>query len=118
MEPDTDPKLHRLEGSSGREKGGLIIKKKSQASEEAHVFKKPSLLGLDRLAAAKRLADKDEIVDKKRSKVSNYDDVQRRQSRVTSFKDEEDDSSSDESDKSDDENKQKDSSKSRKDRYF
>lgn len=48
----------RLEGSSGQETGGLIIRKK-QSSDEQMTFKKPSaprasLLGLDRLAALKR----------------------------------------------------------------
>ncbi|XP_060516896.1 pre-mRNA-splicing factor ATP-dependent RNA helicase PRP16 [Cylas formicarius] len=48
---DDDEGLHRLEGTTGSEKGGLVVKKKSTST-----FKVPqvSLLGLDRLAAAKR----------------------------------------------------------------
>lgn len=53
--------IGRLEGTSGQEKGGLIIMKKGPATDVATIeFKKPeippsrSLLGLDRLAAAKR----------------------------------------------------------------
>ncbi|CAG4950933.1 unnamed protein product [Colias eurytheme] len=42
--------LHRLEGTSGDAPGGLIIKKKPEEFQ----FAKPSLLGLDKLAAAKR----------------------------------------------------------------
>uniref|UniRef100_F6UYA6 RNA helicase n=1 Tax=Ciona intestinalis TaxID=7719 RepID=F6UYA6_CIOIN len=49
--------IHRLEGSAGDSVGGLIIKKK-KTTGEAHVFtkpeSKPSLLGLDKLAALKR----------------------------------------------------------------
>ncbi|XP_038223294.1 pre-mRNA-splicing factor ATP-dependent RNA helicase PRP16 [Zerene cesonia] len=48
MEDDED--LHRLEGTSGDAPGGLIIKKKPEEFQ----FAKPSLLGLDKLAAAKR----------------------------------------------------------------
>ncbi|KAM3955822.1 pre-mRNA-splicing factor ATP-dependent RNA helicase PRP16-like [Aphomia sociella] len=44
--------LHRLEGTSGDAPGGLIIKKKDKPAE--FQFAKPSLLGLDKLAAAKR----------------------------------------------------------------
>lgn len=54
-------KTDRLEGTTGKEKGGLIIMKKGPAAGVEPVeFKKPeipparSLLGLDRLAAAKR----------------------------------------------------------------
>lgn len=49
---DGDENLHRLEGSSGDAPGGLILKKKENPGE--FQFAKPSLLGLDKLAAAKR----------------------------------------------------------------
>ena len=80
-EPDDDPSLHRLEGSSGNEKGGLIIKKKSVADGAgSHTFKVPaipapktSLLGLDRLAALKRKTAEEEK-DYKKSRVTSYRD--------------------------------------------
>lgn len=43
----------RLEGSDDSKPVGLIVKKKNPAADDV-VFKKPSLLGLDRLAAKKR----------------------------------------------------------------
>ncbi|CAH1638899.1 unnamed protein product [Spodoptera littoralis] len=49
---EEDENLHRLAGSSGDAPGGLIIKKKDPPAE--FQFAKPSLLGLDKLAAAKR----------------------------------------------------------------
>ncbi|XP_041987375.1 pre-mRNA-splicing factor ATP-dependent RNA helicase PRP16 isoform X2 [Aricia agestis] len=49
---DDDANLHRLEGTSGDAPGGLIIKKKDKPAD--FQFAKPSLLGLDKLAAAKR----------------------------------------------------------------
>ncbi|KAJ2944165.1 hypothetical protein O0L34_g18136 [Tuta absoluta] len=49
---DDDENLHRLEGTSGDAPGGLIIKKKDKPAD--FQFAKPSLLGLDKLAAAKR----------------------------------------------------------------
>lgn len=61
---DDDKNLHRLEGSSGDAPGGLIIKKKEKPSD--FQFAKPSLLGLDKLAAAKR---------KQKSLISFQDDV-------------------------------------------
>ncbi|BFZ12702.1 hypothetical protein BsWGS_15741 [Bradybaena similaris] len=79
---DLDEDIHRLEGSSGDESGGLIIMKKGPSKGEAasHTFKKPdvprvSLLGLDRLSAAKRELQS-EVVDwsPKRSKVLSYRD--------------------------------------------
>lgn len=78
IEPDEDPSLHRLEGSDGQ-KGGLIIMKKKACGDDAHTFKKPalpkvSLLGLDRLAKEKRKALEEEDIGKKRSKVSSYKD--------------------------------------------
>lgn len=76
---DEDSSIHRLEGSSGSEKGGLIIMKKGPSKDtEQHSFKKPdlpkvSLLGLDKLAAAKRKqADLNENAEQKRSKVLSY----------------------------------------------
>lgn len=79
---DLDEDIHRLEGSSGDESGGLIIMKKGPSKGEAasHTFKKPdvprvSLLGLDKLSAAKRELQS-EVVDwsPKRSKVLSYRD--------------------------------------------
>ncbi|XP_064611896.1 LOW QUALITY PROTEIN: pre-mRNA-splicing factor ATP-dependent RNA helicase PRP16-like [Liolophura sinensis] len=76
---DEDPSVHRLEGSSGSVKGGLVIMKKGPSKDtEQHSFKKPvlpkvSILGLDRLAAAKRKqTDSDEKAEEKRSKVLSY----------------------------------------------
>ena len=59
-ENDTDDAVHRLEGTSGEQRGGLVIMKKGQsANVNRHEFKQPtsrqSLLGLDKLAASKRL---------------------------------------------------------------
>uniref|UniRef100_A0A8C6SX50 Pre-mRNA-splicing factor ATP-dependent RNA helicase PRP16 n=1 Tax=Neogobius melanostomus TaxID=47308 RepID=A0A8C6SX50_9GOBI len=83
---DEDVSMHRLAGSDpSSQVGGLIVKKKSAASE-AHVFRAPtprtSLLGLDLLAAQKRkereIKEKadgsDEERNKKKSKVSSYKD--------------------------------------------
>ena len=80
-----DDGVHRLEGSSGEQSGGLVIMKKKKQSGEGHAFKKPeapktSLLGLDRLAALKRQTENDGSTTPKRSKVSSYldedDDVE------------------------------------------
>lgn len=49
---DGEENVHRLEGTSSNVVGGLIIKKKENPEE--FQFVKPSLLGLDKLAAAKR----------------------------------------------------------------
>lgn len=76
LDPDGDPSLHRLEGSSGTERGGLVIMKKgpAESSDEKHVFKTPtakvSLLGLDRLAAEKRKEAEEKLSTK--SKVMSY----------------------------------------------
>ncbi|XP_069114434.1 pre-mRNA-splicing factor ATP-dependent RNA helicase PRP16-like [Argopecten irradians] len=107
VEPDDDPSLHRLEGSTGKEKGGLIIKKKSN-----HEFTKPkqvasprvSLLGLDRLAAAKRLGDRP-------------DDDLRKKSRVMSYQDDEDSGSDEDLDENKDKSK-RDNHKGHKDRNY
>ncbi|WAR11542.1 PRP16-like protein, partial [Mya arenaria] len=75
ISPDDDPALHRLEGLTGNQSGGLIIMKKGPATDvDKFSFKKPSLLGLDKLAAAKRPAENDSINSKKKSKVSSYKD--------------------------------------------
>ena len=77
LDPDGDATLHRLEGSTGNEKGGLVIMKKGPAKtddDEKHVFKAPtariSLLGLDRLAAEKRKEAEEKGSSK--SKVMSY----------------------------------------------
>lgn len=68
FDPDIDEPLHRLEGTSGNERGGLSIMKKgpSGGADNLHVFKAPraSLLGLDKLAKKKQ----------EDSKVSSYKD--------------------------------------------
>lgn len=75
VNPDDDPALHRLEGSMGDMKGGLVIMKKGPAHDnDKHTFKKPSLLGLDKLAASKRSADVDNGGMKKKSRVTSYKD--------------------------------------------
>ena len=44
-----------LEGTTGRERGGLLIRKRdNKKDEEDKNFKKPSILGLDKLAKSKR----------------------------------------------------------------
>lgn len=74
---DDDPGLHRHEGASGQEQGGLMIMKKKPLGD-GHLFRKPdvpkvSLLGLDKLAASKRQSDvTDGSATPKRSKVSSY----------------------------------------------
>ncbi|ELU09267.1 hypothetical protein CAPTEDRAFT_207499, partial [Capitella teleta] len=77
-----DESIHRLEGSMTGG-GGLVIMKKGLdkgSNSEPHTFKRPvmpstspsgSLLGLDKLAAAKRLKDEEEQSNK-RSKVMSY----------------------------------------------
>lgn len=79
-DPDDDTSLHRLEGS-GVQKGGLVIMKKgpSQDGESPHVFKRPdlprvSMLGLDKLAAAKKKMVDDEKNEMKKSRVHSYRD--------------------------------------------
>ncbi|GBP35320.1 hypothetical protein EVAR_20693_1 [Eumeta japonica] len=49
---DEDESVHRLEGTSEATKGGLFVMKKDKPKE--FEFAKPSLLGLDKLAEAKR----------------------------------------------------------------
>lgn len=48
-----DECIDRLPGTTGREPGGLVIKKKSSDAKDDG-FKKPSIFGLDKLAKAKR----------------------------------------------------------------
>jgi hypothetical protein len=44
-----------LEGTDGNERGGLIVrKKKDEQGNDDSLFKKPSMLGLDKIAKAKR----------------------------------------------------------------
>lgn len=77
---DDDGGVHRLEGSSGEEQGGLVIMKKKPDGETPHTFKKPdmpkvSLFGLDKLAALKRETENLEGGGTpKRSKVLSYKD--------------------------------------------
>lgn len=98
VDPDDDPALHRLEGSSGSEKGGLVImKKKSEHGD--FKFKKPSLpkvslLGLDKLAAEKRKLDIKSENTTKRSKVTSYTDSKDESDSSDSSSDEEDNKSS------------------------
>lgn len=72
--PTNDPSLHRLAGTTTHEKGGLEIRKhtadnsrrspsRSSSSSERNsreTSTRPSLLGLDRLAAEKRKASEEE----------------------------------------------------------
>lgn len=97
LEPDDDPSLHRLEGSSGSEQGGLVIMKKKPKQGDFE-FKKPvvpkvSLLGLDKLAAEKRKLDSVNDFSSKKSKVSSYQD-NKDSDESESSSDEDDDSQS------------------------
>jgi len=81
LDVDNDPSLYQLEGSSGTEKGGLIIKKRTASDADVHEFKKPtlppprvSLLGLDKLALARRQQQTNTESEKKKSHVSSYRD--------------------------------------------
>ncbi|XP_074645690.1 pre-mRNA-splicing factor ATP-dependent RNA helicase PRP16-like [Tubulanus polymorphus] len=75
VEDDETSAVHRLEGTSGGA-GGLVIMKKGPATdtEAPHIFKKPSLLGLDKLAAEKRKQPSAEFteIENKKSKISSY----------------------------------------------
>lgn len=78
--------MHRLEGSDpAAQVGGLIVKKKSAAAEP-HVFRVPtprtSLLGLDLLAAQKRKER-----ESRDQADPGCDDGNRKKSKVSSFKD-------------------------------
>ena len=79
LDPENDSSIHRLEGSTGKEKGGLVIMKKGPSGDATkHSFKRPeprvSLLGLDRLAAAKRKKDEDIDDEPRKSRVTSYRD--------------------------------------------
>lgn len=100
---EDDFSLHRLEGSDpSAQVGGLIVKKKSAASEP-HVFRAPaprtSLLGLDLLAAQKRKerqeAEAEAEQSTKKSKVSSYKDWEESKSDEEGSDEEEEESSKD-----------------------
>lgn len=59
MDLDDDPTVHRLE-ASGPATGGLVIKKSTDSDASKFKVPKPSLLGLDRLAAQKRKEREDQ----------------------------------------------------------
>lgn len=72
-----DESTSRLEGTTGKEKGGLVIMKKGSSGDQ-HEFKIPSamaprasILGLDKLAALKRKQD-EENKESKKSKILSY----------------------------------------------
>lgn len=71
MDPSDDPSIHRLEGTDSQT-GGLVIKKKD--TDSTFKIPKPSLLGLDRLAAQKR-KEREESKRLISFKDSEYDDV-------------------------------------------
>lgn len=57
---DDDESIHRLDGIDNTGKTfGLILKKDKHSGKEQHVFKKPSLLGLEKLAKEKREQERD-----------------------------------------------------------
>lgn len=72
MDPDDDPTLHRLEASAPAT-GGLVLKKSGDLDASEFKVPKPSLLGLDRLAAQKRKEreDQNRLIS---FKDSEYDD--------------------------------------------
>lgn len=72
MDLDDDPTVHRLE-ASGPATGGLVIKKSTDSDASNFKVPKPSLLGLDRLAAQKRKEreDQNRLIS---FKDSEYDD--------------------------------------------
>jgi len=71
------------------------MKKGPASDSDTFSFKKPSLLGLDKLAAAKRPANNDVDTGRKKSKISN-------------FKDEDDFGSSSDSSSSDEDDRERD----------
>lgn len=96
---DDDDSMHRLEGTDpAAQVGGLIVKKKSAASEP-HVFRAPtprtSLLGLDLLAAQKRK-------ERESKEQADGNDGNSKKSKVSSFKDWEEGKSDSGSDDEDD----------------
>lgn len=99
---DDDDSMHRLEGTDpDAQVGGLIVKKKSAAAEP-HVFRAPtprtSLLGLDLLAAQKRK----ERESKEQADIGG-DDRNTKKSKVSSYKDWEENKSDSGSDEEEDE---------------
>lgn len=63
---EEDSDIHRLEGSDNANQAfGLILKKEKFAGQDQHVFKKPSLLGLDKLAAEKKKENEQRKGEKK-----------------------------------------------------
>lgn len=75
---DDDPSIHRLEASAPTT-GGLVIKKTPSQGTSTGVFKKPSLFGLDALAAKKK-RDRDEA--QRRISFKNDEDGEDGTSRV------------------------------------
>jgi hypothetical protein len=78
---DDSNSLHRLPGTDEQETGGLIIKKKTQATsaDDQHVFKVPTIpssFGRDKLAAEKRRTQST-TSSSKRSKPSSssFDEI-------------------------------------------
>jgi hypothetical protein len=77
--------LHRLPGSDEQQEGGLIIKKKTQATsgDDQHIFKIPpippstSSFGLDKLAAEKRRVQStiSSSVSKRSKTSSSFDEI-------------------------------------------
>ena len=81
LHEEDDASLNCLEGTTGKEKGGLVIMKKGPSeNKNQHTFKVPvglpprsSVLGLDKLAELKRKQD-EEFKASKKSKVSSFRD--------------------------------------------
>ena len=74
MFKEDDEETDVLEGSKNDKPCGLIVmKKKNPSPSEQHVFKVPSLLGLDKLAAAKRKKLKEDGEKKKQKYKSDSD---------------------------------------------
>lgn len=79
--------LHRLPGTDDNQEGGLIIKKKVQATGDGdqHVFKVPEIpksqLGLDTLASQKRSQAADDVKTSKRPR-EEYKERHLREQRV------------------------------------
>lgn len=83
MDLDEDDGIHRLEGSSSSV-GGLVIKKEQK--EPTFKVPKPSLLGLDKLAAARRKEREKEASRLISFKDSEYDDTESNSSAKGTFK--------------------------------
>jgi hypothetical protein len=75
--------LHRLPGTDEQQEGGLIIKKKTQAtsSDDQHIFKVPTIpqptssFGLDKLAAEKRRIQSSTSSSKRSKPSSSFDEI-------------------------------------------